>query len=511
MNKNKKFNISINNNIILILTLLYINIPVFIYLFGWIKFAIALLTSVLLIFFLKKLFICYTKDKITSVEKIDMPLIGFIGIIFFIFIYCYYMGYSGNVPQAGDWAKHNAIMHDLIEKDWPVYYKNEDEYSMLTYYIGQYLVPAIIGKIFNNFRIAEIMQYIWSTLGIILVYFNLIRVVKVHNWKKQILALFILCFFTGLIEIAHSILQIVYLDRTIINNGYLHWLVVDNIQLQYRSNLVFLRWAYPQVIVMWNICLLFYEHRDKCEVYVICILPAIFFGTLTFLGILPLVLGYALYLVISGKIQVRKLFSLSNCLCTGTFGLIMLLYFSGNIFGHKNIDIGFRTINYSKIWGLYFIFIFFMFGIYSILIFRENYKNILFDISNIYLLVLPFFSMGLYNDLLISSSAASLFIIMICIVEFLISNPTNKKNYFKKGILITLLLIASLNSFFEIFTVVRMNTNSYQANDTFKTLENFANRSDEKIPSDLKYNYYSYDIDKNLFVKYLARKGAILE
>ena len=28
------------------------------------------------------------------------------------------------VDQASDWGKHNAILADLVKKDWPVYYIN---------------------------------------------------------------------------------------------------------------------------------------------------------------------------------------------------------------------------------------------------------------------------------------------------------------------------------------------------------------------------------------------------
>lgn len=54
---------------------------------------------------------------------------------------------GGLSPQSADWSKHNAVLRDLIEKEWPVLYHNEDESSLLTYYLGQYLVPALSGKV----------------------------------------------------------------------------------------------------------------------------------------------------------------------------------------------------------------------------------------------------------------------------------------------------------------------------------------------------------------------------
>ena len=60
------------------------------------------------------------------------------------------MGFGGFAPQKSDWGKHNAILNDLVTRSWPVYYKNDNEISMLVYYLAQYLVPALAGKIFNS-------------------------------------------------------------------------------------------------------------------------------------------------------------------------------------------------------------------------------------------------------------------------------------------------------------------------------------------------------------------------
>lgn len=112
-----------------------------------------------------------------------------------------FIGYSAGwgrwVNQAYDWYKHNAILEDLTVKSWPVYYKNGSEKSMLAYYIAQYLVPSTFGKIFNSFRMAEIMNYIWAEIGLALVWLNLVSVLKINNIFKQILSVVILVVLYG--------------------------------------------------------------------------------------------------------------------------------------------------------------------------------------------------------------------------------------------------------------------------------------------------------------------------
>ncbi len=39
-------------------------------------------------------------------------------------------------------------------------------------------------------------------------------------------------------------------------------------------------------------------------------------------------------------------------------------------------------------------------------------------------------------------------------------------------------------------------------------MEYYSDRENEEIQEDLKYNYFSYDLEKNQFVGYLARNKA---
>ncbi len=89
------------------------------------------------------------------------------------------------MEQAGDWAKHNAILYDLVNRRWPVLYTNVKEHSMLTYYIGQYMVAALVGKVTHSTRIAEIVLYIWNMIGLVLVLFNLLFLQKQNPFLSR--------------------------------------------------------------------------------------------------------------------------------------------------------------------------------------------------------------------------------------------------------------------------------------------------------------------------------------
>ena len=119
-----------NKKIILLLTIAYIYVPVFIFLLGYIKWYFAIPTIVIIFYFLLKMYDTYQKE---NKNLYSIPIT--IGMIFllclFIAIFCILLGIGGWYPQAGDWYKHNAILRDLSERNWPVYY-TEKEHCMLT-------------------------------------------------------------------------------------------------------------------------------------------------------------------------------------------------------------------------------------------------------------------------------------------------------------------------------------------------------------------------------------------
>ena len=195
------------------------------------------------------------------------------------------------------------------------------------------------------------------------------------------------------------------------------------------------------------------------------------------------------------KEVLKEIFSLSNISIFLSLGLILLLYFWGNTFSEKPDDVGFSFVSYKNNILLYIAFIM-SFIPYSIILFKDNKKNPLFYISIIILLLLPFGRMGLWNDLVMRVSIVPIFIFMILCIKYLFNT---KIQNISKLILVIFLLIGSYSSMNEL-----MNSFKIKENNSFYSLEMTANRK-IKIDDDLKYNYYTYDLDDNFFYKYLSR------
>lgn len=499
----------------------YIYKPIIIFIFGWTKLPIAIICTAAAVYGV----ICLLKDynvrgDYKGQELRISPWILIISILFLLVV-GYYAGWGRFVSQAGDWFKHNAVLSDLLNKSWPVYYLNGvggsmEEHSMLTYYIAQYLVPAVFGKILHSYRVSEIVNYIWAEIGLILVFLNMIRILQIKTTRMQLSTVFLLCFFSGPLLLGQKILELAYPLEDSMVNSY-HWLSYhNNIRLQYSSNYTMLRWVFPQVIAIWLIVLLFIEHKEKIEDYVALMLPALLFGTFSFIGMLPIAFIMVLLSLVRNKDirnWIKHIFSIPNVFISSTLGTVLILYFYGNITGKKPDSLLFSPINYSNgnEWK-YVIFVFTMVLIYGIFLFVHNRKNPLFYITLAELVILPLFKMGLYNDLVMRCSIPGLFILFIMVVDYF--NKVTVTGFHKMNALYKLcticLTVTVLIGFiypFKEFTDSIIEDDLLKLGDKAEvlSLEAYANRYTSGIPDDYKYNYYSYDLDENAFYKYIAR------
>ena len=479
-------------------TIIYMYISIFIFLIGWVKPIFSIPTVLILLFFIVK----YIKDK-KEINKEKKPIYISIKMLIFITIIVVLLGtifgWTRIFTQTTDWYKHNSVINDLTNKNWPVYYENGNEHSMLTYYIGQYMFPSLIGKIFSSALVAQVANGVWAMVGLFIAILGIFKITKSDNKEKQIITLGITILFSTCLILSQSIGKIIAPDQ-IYGSG--HWLAfLGDIRLQLSSNPVLLRWVMPQVIIPWlTLCLLYDEPYD-IKNYILIFLPVVFYSTLPFIGLALVLVVLTIIKLIKERNKIlnviKEIFSLSNIFIMCTLGVILILYFYGNIFMEKPKEVGLSIINYNGHWVIYILYILTILP-YAVLLFKKNMKNPLYWVSTAMLVVLPFIKMGLYNDFVMRVSIIPLFIYMILAIKMLYDKDENR---FKKIVLIIFILIGSYSSMVEIADCFKINTD-YSVS---VTLENTANRELKDVSNDLKYNYYSYDIDNNLFYKFLAR------
>ena len=317
--------------------LIYITLPLVLFLFGWTKWYIAAICCVAGIFCYKRTFCGITKAQNSGIKIKSWVLI--IGCILLIFI-GFSCGWGRWTEQTGDYAKHNTVLADLTYRSWPVYYRNGSEHSMLTYYIGHYIVPSFVGKLFGSFRISEIALFVWSVTGIILVWMHMISSLRVIHPAKQLCSIVIMVLFGPASYFAKQLALLANLPIGIIieNSDWFFFNPIWGIHVQYSSNYTSLSWVFPQIIVCWITVLLLIDHKENIKYYVPLMLPAMFYSVLSFLGILMLAIPYAVFILVkkcSFAKWLKNIFSIENVLCTVTIGGILIAYYWGNVFSEK--------------------------------------------------------------------------------------------------------------------------------------------------------------------------------
>ena len=443
-----------------------------------------------------------------------------IAVLLFLWI-GYYAGWGRFVTQERDWYKHNAILSDLMNRKWPVYYNNGDEHSMLSYYIGQYIIPAFVGKLFKSFRTAEIAVYIWNEIGLILVYLNILKYLKTDNSFIHFFTILLVPFFSIPLWLSQIVVNHFIEDYYIESTTFMY--LKDSICLQYSGNFILLKWVFPQAIPIWLTTLIWLAHKDKIEFYVPMLLPAMFFGTFGFLGLVMLAFSQSIDILIKEKNftkWIKKIFSLENVSTLITLGTVFLAYFSGNMLSEKPKDVGFGLTPYTKdTIGIYFTFVIANVISYAVILFKEHKKEGLYYAVFLILTFLPLFRLGLFNDLVMRSSVPMLLIVMIYAIQsiqkLIDKNAAHKHSTNFEKIcaytLIVLLLLGLYTNFSDLTHTIR-NENYKQLGDEIrleKTLEVYANRNLEDGNIDMIYNYYAYDIENNIFYKLFAGRKII--
>jgi len=479
------------------LLLFYCYLPIIIFMIGWLRWyvcAVALLAICATVF-------SWNRHTIKlNEEYIEMSKVTFGTVIIAIIVLCTILGMGHLYPQSWDYAKHNAVVHDLVNYQWPVVYSKYDN-CMLTYYIGQYLVPALVGKIFHSCVVAELVMGIYGVIGITLLYLYLLSVVKANTSIKQFVVLIIFFLFSGLMYPLNELISSLNIDNFYsIENRAINY---NDLRLEYRSMLTIIRWVYPQCIIPFIGALLLLDRRTESKYFAMFILPSIICGTWSFISLCIYAMVIIMYTIVTKQNSILKCFSWENVVVSLIPGLICILYLMGDITSKPEIlKISFVITSYKK-YLVKILFVVFMYGGFLTLLFCYSIKqSVIFYTSLFLLFFIPNFRMGVYNDWVMCTSLPVILYVLVFILQFLLDG--NKWYSIKKLTVIILLAIGSIYSIEELLQLVN-HCPCFEY--TGETLVNFTNKDDESIDLDVRYNYYTYNLDDSFFYQYIAKRN----
>ncbi len=488
----------------------YLMLPVIFFVLGWVKLIYSIPITAMLIYIYNCLYKQFKDENDNVITKK-----GFITLFICITIICVLGGHGGFFYQTSDWNARNAIFRDLINFDWPVMYEKQN--TAMTYYIGQWIVPATITKtiefafvnILGNvslanteiwFNIGNVILLFWNSIGVTLACIWVLKTLKIQG-KKSIIAIFIFLGFSGLDLIGTLCTGVLY-------QPHFEWWAT---YYQYSAMITQLFWVFNQCIAVWMITLMFLD-ETKVNNYMLLILLSVPFSPLGTVGLAILFLGKAIKFLIDskkeGKIKefFKDVFSIQNILAfISIFPIYLLYYLSNSSTQGDGIGGGFNILwsNYNSLQKiLRFVgFLFLEIGIYFVFLLKSHEKESFFYVVLLSLIFIPLFQLGYAYDFCMRVSIPALLVVDVWIIDFVMQKINNKKvtvGLIALTIVFVLAIATPLMEFYRGFYYAKESNKINLVFDKLKTFE-FEEAEDcgNFLTSDPKNNSFFY--------KYIAK------
>ncbi len=267
------------------ITILYLIIPFIIFCMGWLRLSVAIPVAAII------LWATWLLLKNDSLAQLPIPNSQFpFYLLLIAALWTLLSGVGGYTFQNWDHNWRNAVLHDLINYDWPVFYSAPETgpVKMLVYYVGYWLPSALVGKLLG-WQAANFFLYLWTWLGIALVALHLGSALKTSPTK----AILLLIFFSGM-----DVLGMLFLspEYPTLFPAVTH-LEIWNGGLQYSSFTTQLFWVFNQSVPAW-LCIaaiITLSDREETQTDTRSILIVLwslcfFFAPLASVGLLPFLL-----------------------------------------------------------------------------------------------------------------------------------------------------------------------------------------------------------------------------
>lgn len=417
-------------------SLVYLALPNLIFVMGWLRWELAATCAGLIlvpIFSLRSVLSAFAGEDGDGGARYLPPR----QVVVVIVIACALLllsGVGGVGYQENDWLKHNALLKDLIEHPWPVFYQGRDYDLPLTYYFAYLLPAALAGKI-GGWVVANQILFLWTWIGLVLALLWATLLIR----PGSVLAPVIFVAFSGLDIVGTPITNPGRLSA----GGWDHveWWAA---QWQYSSNVTLLYWVPHQALAAWiAMGLILWARRGPIG------RPRVAF----LVALLPLwspfvTLGVLLYVIadfFAGRGWLQR--ALSYCTMTNLCGLLLLLLYA--LFFGSRLNAGSLPVldaptphgliffaprepaGWSAVLAQLPLFCLFEFGFYALAlagtaVIRAGHARSVFVVTVASLCLLPLYRYGHNNDAVMRVSIPALFVLCVLVGRALL-DPTTAK------------------------------------------------------------------------------------
>ncbi|GLU50965.1 hypothetical protein [Dyadobacter frigoris] len=486
-----------------IVTLLYITLPTYFFLFFWVNSNYSIISMVTLTFVL--FFSIYkTREKNLDPGSLPFSLKPILRSSFFISLaLSYFSEFGGFNYQSYDYQAHNFKFNLLATQPLPLYDQDRDVY--MCYYLGYYIVPSLLGKI-TSIHFIKGFAFIWTWFGLLLSFSWIqIRFKDLKNRQRIMISLLII--FGSYVSVLLPALSklfsgtVNFQNNSILINGKF---VLNQLPIFSKSLSEAPQHTLPAIL---GTCFFLAAITNVKYFYpfALFIFSSFFWTPFTTVGLSL----FCLYFVFKGFQQDKFRFILSVAL----FGVLLLLAFYPVIVFLLSSDATSMESNLfiwqtgSGTWPLYYLlYLFGFFGIWFIF-FRKGlfeFDRELLLVSFLTFALLGLVQMGHFNDLNTRASIAAQLVLGISITYALVVRYRNgrKNNWF---IMAALFLAINSLSFVKFY---------YER--LFSLDRGFINTIENPGIPESGDNYYDflekgYSNGKEVVQQYSLKKGSIFE
>lgn len=488
------------DGIVMLGAVLYLIIPIALFMLGWVRLWLALPFCAVLIFFIYRIMPAFNCQKDRLFSRANRSYWMFTSMIGAFWTYL--SGIGGLVYQNEDFVGRNPMFRDLSTYEWPMFYDLSyasdlvreycgDETVGFSYYFTWWLPSSWLAKVFDLSENARnFLLGLWAFIGIMLVIYILNRLIG----KCSYIVPTILIFFSGLDIIPY-----------LIKNG---WPGTVHIEwwaefFQYSSNTTQIFWVFNQTIPLWIITGIFLLLK-KDNRYMAALLSLAFaYSPWATICLVPLAIAGS----IGRRAKFSRVFNVANIAVPAVMLTVFgLFYMSGS--GAEG-TYGFLFITYLGMWKYlfanYFVFIIVEFLIYFFVLGKHVIKEPYFLIVITELMVLPMITIRDFNFTM-RGCIPALFILMYYVIDYLVHNYSGKNELIRRRVLIIVLCIGAITPTIEITRTVRAT----MLNEPRLIKDDVYSFGDMQTDSDMMIELYRdqffvYDYEETPFYKYIGK------
>jgi hypothetical protein len=435
------------------ISLLYLFIPVVVFVLGWFSWLIALPLAALIAYILISAF--PRNQDVNDTNPLALITIVFSGFTSLAWVTTSGVWNFGS-GRTQDWdVMRNDMLSTLTKHSWPVTNSFPDSSSLWTmrHYLAFYLPGSLIGKATGgNLSITLFATGVWMVFGVWIAFLLLLELFSRFGNRKYIV-LFLFVGFSGLDAIGSRIQGTLSLrPSSLINGGHIEWWAE---RFQFSSNTTLLHWVPQHAIPSWIGALLvihIVRSRQNLSLIPIVSVAIVLWSPFAALGVtllaLILLVNVGLFAEFVRSIRESRFRTLAILLTA--IPLILFLQSGTSEIPHSFL---FSSGSFSHNVALLAKFIPLEFGLVAILtglvVRRTTKEQVVISVALSMVLMVV---IGLYNDFAMRVSPALLVVIMVNAGEALISPSKSMKNHALRISLGCILAIGSITPLFEIIS-----------------------------------------------------------